>query len=447
MLGKTALPGGGPVWSSTLSDSEPQDSPRAPLRILFVVRLYSYLIESVASRQWRPQGMPAFCKLVEHLEQSGWHVEIVFISRDAQSTAMRTEAFSWPELPNVKASVITVPRGLPCRLGWVYGEVVLGLRVLRILARHRTDLTYFDRANINLAAMAKILGKRVVVRLFGVADVPEYLSTRRWGVFPRLRYWSYRAPYDYVICSKDGSAGETFMRGHLSAGVPRELLFNGVQMRDPSSAPAGDMDLRKQHGLSDDTIVLLSTGRVDGDRNLMTLLRVVSEMEQEFELFVAIVGDGVELETLRMAATLMGLGGRTLFTGRIPHAQVYEALRQADIYVSLCVYRSLGNDVLEAMRAAKCIVALDTCRVTGRDAEFRDPELRGCVRLVDRERMQASLHDELVFLLRNRDEIPSYGEKVAAWATRNVWSWDERLQYEERILREVMRSTSEAGGS
>jgi glycosyltransferase involved in cell wall biosynthesis len=390
--------------------------------------------------------MPAFCKLVEYLDRSGWHVEIVFISRDPQSRAHVSQVFAWPELPNVRVRVIPVSRCYSFRFGWVAGEIMLDLRLLGILGQRGIDIAYFDRANINFAAMAKLLGKKVVVRLFGVADLPEYLSTRRWRVFRRLRYWSFRAPYDYVICSKDGSAGAAFMRRYLNAGVPREMLYNGAAS-DPAlhQAPAGTTGLRRQYGLSDDAIILLSTGRVESDRNLMTLLSVVSEMKQEFELFVVIVGEGSEFETLRTAATHLGLDEHILFSGLIPHSQVYQMLHQADIYVSLCIFRSLGNDVLEAMRSAKCIVALDTCRVTGRDEEFKDPELRGCVRLVDRERMQDSLHEELGFLLRNTDQIPSYGRRVAAWATKNVWSWDERLRYEERILRKVIRSTVGGG--
>lgn len=427
-----------------MADGEALGLPRASLRILFVVRLYSHLVESIVSRRWRPQGMPGFCRLVEHLDRRGWDVEIVFISRDPQSPAHRIQAFTWPELPNVRVRILPLFRSYSFRLGWVPGELILSLRVLRILARGQVDLAYFDRANINFAAAARLLGKKAVVRLFGVADLPEYLGTRRWGVFRRLRYWSFRAPFDYVICSKDGSAGGAFMRRYLDANVPREMLLNGAQ-----SDPAADavltegMDLRGQHGLGGDAMVLLSTGRVESDRNLLTLLCVVSKMKQEFELFVVIVGGGSELEVLRSAASRLGLDKRILFTGRVAHSQVYRILQQADIYVSLCIYRSLGNDVLEAMRAAKCIIALDTCQITGRDEEFRDPDLRGCLRLVDRGRIQESLQDELRFLLQNRDQIASYGRRAAAWATKNVWSWDERLQYEERILQEVARSTAE----
>ena len=45
---------------------EPSSSEsRGRRKILFIGRLYSHLLESVVSQQWRPQGMPGFCKLFQ----------------------------------------------------------------------------------------------------------------------------------------------------------------------------------------------------------------------------------------------------------------------------------------------------------------------------------------------------------------------------------------------
>lgn len=386
--------------------------------------------------------MPAFCKLLEHLDRAGWDIEVVFVSRDAGSPAHTDRQFRWAELPNVGVRVLPLGRRFPFRLGWVPAELSLSFRILLLLVRSRADVAYFDRANINLAAAAKAIGMRVIVRLFGVADLPAFLATRRWGMFPRLRSWTFRARFDYVICSRDGSAGEAFMRKHLHPNVPRELLYNGVAvLREERDllVDAGS-SLREQYGLSETTLILLSTGRIEADRNLMSLLEVVAGLSATTEVFTIIVGEGDQLDSLKQAASRLGLENQVLFTGRIEHAQVFRVLQQADVYVSLCVYRSLGNDVLEAMRACKCIVAFDTCRVTGRDAEFQDPELRASVRLVDRECIQESLRDELIYLLNNREQIGSLGQRARDWAAKSVWTWDERLDYEERIIHGVIES-------
>jgi glycosyltransferase involved in cell wall biosynthesis len=366
-------------------------------------------------------------------------VEILFISRDAGSPAHRCQAFSWPELSNIDVRVLPRGRALPVRFGWLLPEVLLSLRVLWILARTRADLTYFDRANVNFAAAAKCLGKRVILRLFGVADLPAYLATRRWKMFPRLRGRAFRAPFDYVICSRDGSAVRAFMRRYLRKSVPRETLYNGAQLPEPASdqAQGRGVSLRGQLGLSDAAVVLLSTGRIEADRHLHILLDVVAELAAPLEVGLVLIGEGDQVGILRRSASESGVEDRVLFTGRIPHAQVYDYLQQADIYVSLCIYGGLGNDVLEAMRSARCILALDTCSETGRDEQFQEPDLRSRLRLVDRTRMRESLEEQLRDLLQNPEEIRRLGERMGAWAADNVWSWDERVLYEEQLLQRV----------
>jgi glycosyltransferase involved in cell wall biosynthesis len=77
----------------------------------------------------------------------------------------------------------------------------------------------------------------------------------------------------------------------------------------------------------------------------------------DIELVVA--GDGEGLEIARQLAERIGVADRISFLGAIPHSEVRRQLKEADVFLFTSVQDTSGNVLLEAMREAKPIIALN----------------------------------------------------------------------------------------
>ena len=77
------------------------------------------------------------------------------------------------------------------------------------------------------------------------------------------------------------------------------------------------------------------------------------------DIELVVVGNGEGLETARQLAERIGVADRISFLGAIPHAEVTRHLREADLFLFTSVQDTSGNVLLEAMREAKPIIALN----------------------------------------------------------------------------------------
>jgi glycosyltransferase involved in cell wall biosynthesis len=75
----------------------------------------------------------------------------------------------------------------------------------------------------------------------------------------------------------------------------------------------------------------------------------------EARLFL--VGDGPEKSHLQYLAERMGITGRIIFTGFVPHSKVRDFLREASVFVLPSRFEGLPNALLQAMAAGLPCVA------------------------------------------------------------------------------------------
>ena len=119
--------------------------------------------------------------------------------------------------------------------------------------------------------------------------------------------------------------------------------------------------------------LILSVGRLDPPKDQACLIRAMVGLDADLEL----VGDGVNLESLRRLADKLGVGDRVRFTGNVPYAEIALCYAKADLFVLATGYEGFCIPVLEAMASALPIVASDTQPL---------PELLGdCGLLVERD--------------------------------------------------------------
>jgi 1,2-diacylglycerol 3-alpha-glucosyltransferase len=188
----------------------------------------------------------------------------------------------------------------------------------------------------------------------------------------------------------------------------------GVDLAE-GSRPAGAAAVRGWFRIPEAAPLLVFVGRLAREKAVSLLLDAVAGLPPQ--VWLLLVGDGPERHDLEARAARLGMAARTVFAGEQDHAHVLDALAAADVFVFPSQTETLGVAVLEAMAAARPVVAADggavrevvrdgeTGRVTPPEpAAFRaavaallaDPDLRRTMGARAREAAEAYSLDRVV---------------------------------------------------
>ena len=123
---------------------------------------------------------------------------------------------------------------------------------------------------------------------------------------------------------------------------------------------------RKELGIPEDHLVLVSLGRLGTEKNLPELVELFAAVSsQNKRLTLLIVGDGPAKEQLQKQVAQLGIEDRVIFTGMVDPKEVHVYYQLGDVFVSASTSETQGLTYVEA--AANGLPLL--CR--------RDPCLQG----------------------------------------------------------------------
>lgn len=412
------------------------------MKFLFFTTLYSHFVPLVKADKWEPMGMPAFYKLLEAVNAEGIEADVLMGAPKEMDGLDGVVEKRFDELKNI------VFHFLPRKKSGNFGTFLnrTGIADVDIshmsffkglLKRNNYDLVYCDKGHVAYAAYAARRGFNACLRLFGVDKFNEDVMPFR-GRFgkPSLQYFSFRAPFSYVICSRDGSPGENFIR-KVMKDVPYEVILNGIDPIDFSNVEA--LRLREEYKIPASSKIILATGRLDPEKGIDKLVRALGSLNRiNKNFFTVIVGDGSLRDELEKISRDEDFADRIIFTGQVPHRKIHGFLKEADIYVSLNQMGNFSNAMLEAMYAGRCIVSLKKCRRTGRDDQTEMPELAEAMVLIDRENIAEELPAALNSLISDPALIKDKEEKIKAFADSFLKTWDDRMKYEMELLKKLV---------
>lgn len=400
-------------------------------KYLFTFSYYSAFAECFANKQWPPKGMPAVWKLLEELSRRGKSLDVVFFCRREFESVQEKKVVTLTDLKNVTFHIVPCPKcdikGLRVVVPYIYQFCY----VLKLLFKNNYNFGYCDREHVLFGAFLAIIGKKVVLRFHGVANLLKKKAFIK-GFIPNLNILAFKAAFSYVICSKDGSPGERFIRRRCRKSIPYEILYNGVDL------PVQDLEkqeLRRKYDIDDKVPVILSVGRLDKTKGIDLLLDGLSKLDRDF--LCIIVGAGDEEKNLKQVSQDNNLTGKVIFAGSMNHQQVFEFISLSDIFVSFNQYGNQSNAVLEAMKMGKAIVTYDTCQETYRDEQFEsDLELRESMTLVDRK-LTDTISEKLDVLLNDDELRCKKSVMVKNYSNKQLMSWKERIQKEVEIIEDL----------
>ncbi|MBI1320191.1 MAG: glycosyltransferase [Candidatus Hydrogenedens sp.] len=270
----------------------------------------------------------------------------------------------------------------------------------RLMRDHRYDgcLAFFG---IPCGVVALGLGLPYIVSLRG-SDVPFYnprfqLLDRL--VFQRLSRHIWRSAAAVVA----NSAGLRGLAQKSAPGQPIGVVPNGVDTTRfaPDPARTAGAGLR-----------LLCVSRLIPRKGIDSLLHAMVMLNPGVRL--EIIGSGAQEDALKALSSSLGVSSRVTFSGALPHADLPERYRSADLFVLPSHNEGMSNTVLEAMASGLPVLLTDT----GGTGELLRPGVNGA--LIEAGN-PAHIAEQIQGYLGQGDRLAREG--AAARATAERFSW------------------------
>lgn len=310
-------------------------------------------------------------------------------------------------------------------------RLVSGLR--RMFMRERPDLIHTHGVKANFFA-------RLAAR--SLSDIPLVTTVHsllRYDYLNRLAYvgaslmekstWRWN---DHFI-----AVSSSIRQSLLDEGVQAEhvtVVHHGIDYTRFSDVQA---NLRDELGLAQDTVVIGAVTRLVKIKAMDDLIRAMPRIIREQpKAHLVLVGSGPEEETLKSLAWTHGVESHVHFTGF--RRDIPACMRSFDIFVSASLSEGLGLNVLEAMAAARPVVATGV----GGILDLIEDHKNGLLAMT---KMSGDLADAIIELLRN----PQLARQLAETASRDVqerFSLDSMARNTVAVYRDVMASHADMHG-
>lgn len=209
----------------------------------------------------------------------------------------------------------------------------------------------------------------------------------------------------------------------------RDMLENGVDLdvfrASPWPEPPGNgRPLR-----------VLFVGRLLPFKGVAMLLEAVARIRRDIPVQLDVVGSGPEEAALRTQAAALSIGDCVAFAGALPQAEVAQCLSKTHVFCLPSVRESGGAVLLEAMAAARPVIALDY----GGPAEIVDAEVGALIPAAGWSAVVEGLADALADAYRNLDSWRRRGLAGRARVEQR-YSWPAKIEAALALYRECLES-------
>src|SRR3989344_5097791 len=182
----------------------------------------------------------------------------------------------------------------------------------------------------------------------------QYINPRQSLRLPKLWYQMLveRLATKYITLVY--TTGQTLRRYALERGIPKEnvmvYIMDTITPDKQIAINAQGGLLRKQFPIPEEHKILLSAARLEGEKGLERLIKAFAELSNK-DLSLVIAGKGPSLQALLELSKALGVGGRVFFPGHISRPDLWNAYKDADVFILLSTAEALGLVFLEAMYA------------------------------------------------------------------------------------------------
>lgn len=384
-------------------------------------------------------GGPAFTRTIEKYIDEGWDVYLV---SDEPSNA------GYPKLDNVHnmnlSPSIFKKYGQIQKLGllfrWLDHKVMTHRFVKKVqplLAENAEQTVLYAYEIFGVEACRRLAKKYAIpfITRFQGTVLTQYANTTENHIRRYPHYQALACPADLVIMTDDGTQGDSVLRelGNIS---PTLFLRNGLDLAGwdiPSRLAAFDaVGFRSELGITAEETMFLTVSRLEGWKKVDRAIRGFADYCQSGSKGkLVIVGDGASRMELEKLALDLGVSNRVVFTGSVPHDDVYNYMMAADVFLSLYDLSNVGNPLLEAMTLGRCIVTLDV----GDTRSLIQNRENGILLTTDTLPALGSILNELSDSPTLRSQL---GGAAAQYAQKNFCTWDKRMNREFQAVCDLL---------
>lgn len=151
------------------------------------------------------------------------------------------------------------------------------------------------------------------------------------------------------VCRQAGlvAAVSPYIQGILAERGINDARVLPCGVDPPSELPA--IDIRKRHGIPEDSPIFLYVGRMDPDKHIGDLLEAAAVIRQrEPRARLLLVGGGPYLDRYVSRAEALRLGDTAVFAGWVPYRDIWAYYAQADLFVFANPHEAQGLVTIEA---------------------------------------------------------------------------------------------------
>ena len=199
---------------------------------------------------------------------------------------------------------------------------------------------------------------------FGATD-PSRARLKRLAYYPLQRAVRTCARAADAVIATD-RALEPAVRSHLRIDSAKVVTIPNaldLQALDARASAADAARVRREAGLADDALVLLSVGRLEENKGFHILSAALAALRDHSARLVpgswrwVIVGAGPFEAELRRAIASAGIASSVHFTGRLGDTDLHAWYEAADLFVHPTLYEGSSLVTLEAMAHRRaCVV-------------------------------------------------------------------------------------------
>lgn len=280
--------------------------------------------------------------VLRHLDRSRFDVHVGCLKKQGPFLA-EVEAMGVPVMEFPASASTAGPAG------WVFGK----------LQRIRDIAAYLNEQRFDLLHAFDFYGNVFAVPAARRSNVPVVLASRRELAGDRslLQRWAirYACQRAHGVVANSRAAGSclTALLGNASGKVT--VVYNGIDL-GAFRATRSAQDVRAEIGVPGNTVLVGIVAALRPEKQIETFLRAAARVAKQMtQARFLLVGDGSERARLEELARQLGIESRTIFAG--DRRDVADLLPAIDVFVLSSLTESLPNAVLEAMAAARPVVA------------------------------------------------------------------------------------------
>ena len=414
------------------------------MKILFALRLYSGLEDSVINEKWQPNGIPTIYKLLESIDKKH-DIKVLLMHKipnemqyskykENHNKTILFKEFkgSFEVISSIYSNEHRLNKYKRIREEFFHFKVIL-----KYIIKEKPDLIYIDNANIWSAGLiARIQSSPVVFRLLGIYPYITKLSQNKLNFSQRVLKWLFKAPFSLVINTNDGSGKSTHIKKLLKKNTNYHLLLNGVDIPKLQKN-----QIVNKINISETKLVCLFISKLETYKGCLIFVdAMIQAMQKGIELHAIIIGEGSQKKNIETLIQKEDVSNNFSILGNIPHNDIFYYHSISNIYISLNQLGNMSNTNLEAIKFGQVVIFP---RSLDNETDNEDIKLFGEKNIlwIKNPYDKAGLIFHLEKINNNRSLLTSYKSQILS-ISKLLPSWKERINKEVSLLEGVVNKSN-----